>query len=136
MNRPLLAALILALSASHAADAQATDTLAPVNLVDLRERLVQSYPSNSVFGILNKRKKGFEINLDGRATYVALGARTDLRMATSVNRFDENEICRAPSGSWSGGCLRMFRGNDGYLCEVVFGNGRGRDFPCGLVVVK
>lgn len=103
----------------------------PVDVIGVQSELTAQFPDARAFAALAPSGEGVIFALDGTATYVnpAFGTRIE----STISGFDENTMCVAEAGSWSGICVSLFQTQSGgYYCEGTFGDGGALNYPCTL----
>ncbi|MEJ6399491.1 hypothetical protein [Yoonia sp. 208BN28-4] len=105
----------------------------PVDVLALRAALVEQYPTADTFAALDPNGRGLVLGLDGSASFLAPVGSVQPRVETTIAGFEDNTMCLAEAGGWSGVCVDLFQTPDGsYFCEGTYGDGRALDFPCIL----
>ncbi|MDE0851376.1 hypothetical protein [Yoonia sp.] len=105
--------------------------LTPVDVIDVQTDLTAQFPDANAFSALAPSGEGVIFALDGTATYVNPAFGTQLE--STISGFDENTMCVAEAGSWSGLCISLFQTQSGgYYCEGTFGDGSALNYPCTL----
>lgn len=105
--------------------------LTPIDVIDVQTDLTAQFPDANAFKALAPSGEGVIFALDGTATYVNPAFGTQLE--STISGFDENTMCVAEAGSWSGLCISLFQTQSGgYYCEGTFGDGNALNYPCTL----
>ena len=105
--------------------------LTPVDVIDVETNLTAQFPDANAFSALAPSGEGVIFALDGTATYVNPAFGTQLE--STISGFDDNTMCVAEAGSWSGLCISLFQTQSGgYFCEGTFGDGSALNYPCTL----
>jgi hypothetical protein len=105
--------------------------LTPVDVIGVQADLTEQFPTAQAFSALAPSGEGVVFALDGTATYVnpAFGTQVE----STISGFDENTMCVAEAGGWSGICISLFQTQSGgYYCEGTFGDGSALNYPCTL----
>jgi hypothetical protein len=107
------------------------DGLTPVDVIEVQSNLTAQFPDANAFSALAPSGEGVIFALDGTATYVNPAFGTQLE--STISGFDENTMCVAEAGGWSGICISLFQTQSGgYYCEGTFGDGGALNYPCTL----
>ncbi|MFT4699999.1 MAG: hypothetical protein ACI9ND_000219 [Yoonia sp.] len=105
--------------------------LTPVDVIDVQTDLTAQFLDANAFSAFAPSGEGVIFALDGTATYVNPAFGTQLE--STISGFDENTMCVAEAGSWSGLCISLFQTQSGgYYCEGTFGDGSALNYPCTL----
>ena len=105
--------------------------LTPVDVIEVQAELTAQFPQANAFAALAPSGEGVIFALDGTATYVNPAFGTQIE--STISGFDENTMCVAEAGGWSGICVSLFQTQSGgYYCEGTFGDGGALNYPCTL----
>ena len=103
----------------------------PVDVIGVQSDLTAQFPQANAFAALAPSGEGVIFALDGTATYVNPAFGTAIE--STISGFDENTMCVAEAGGWSGICISLFETQAGnYYCEGTFGDGGALNYPCTL----
>lgn len=105
--------------------------LTPVDVIGVQADLTAQFPNARAFNALAPSGEGVIFALDGTATYVnpAFGTKIE----STISGFNENTMCVAEAGGWSGICISLYQTQTGnFYCEGTFGDGGALNYPCTL----
>lgn len=108
----------------------------PVDIEAEKKRLFSDNPGATAIALLDRKGKGFVISKNGEATFIAFGAKSDLRTDTTVTEQSGNRICLAKSGGWGGACIEVFSAGSGsneYVVRVKYGNRRTHSYNTQMI---
>lgn len=105
------------------ATAARADTLTPVDVADLRARIIAMKPTGPVE--LRIRNKGRILFSDTEHVQVFTKAgKTGPKINTTISEIAANRVCVAGARGWSGLCVEMFQdAAKAYMCRGEYGNG-------------
>ena len=105
--------------------------LTPVDVIGVQADLTAQFPDARAFNALAPSGEGVIFALDGTATYVNPTFGT--KIESTISGFNENTMCVAEAGEWSGICVSLFQTESGnFYCEGTFGDGGALNYPCTL----
>lgn len=120
---------VKASDASAAEDVVDSTPPVPLNIIELRNSFFSANPSADLFPLVNRQKDGFIFRRDGTVGFAGFRRQNSTLVETSITKSSDNEVCLAPSGSWSGVCLKAFQNSGGrYQVFYVFGNKAQGDY--------
>ncbi len=116
----VLASLIAIFAFNGAAPAE---TLTPVDVPNLRARIIASEPTGPVE--LRIRNKGRILFTQGQdVTVFTKAGGGGPKVHSAMTELSGNRFCISEARNWSGICVEMFRSADGgYICRGQYGNG-------------